>query len=462
MTIQTSNFDYAASDSAHHFHPVCNPAGLKVQPGMQIVRGEGCYLFDADGNRYFDAIAGLASVPIGYSNPELAEVAAEQLRTLPYYHSFFHMANRPSAKLAARLAAITPAGIDNFFFGATGSDAVETAVKIAWQYWQTLGQPKKRIVLAREHAYHGNTIFASALTGIGHYHHGFGIVPDAQAHVRAPYALHEPEGQNPAFGHIAAQWLEERIAVMGSENIAAFIGEPVQGTGGGIYPPADYWPKIREICNRHDILLIADEVMTGFGRLGHWFGQQHFGFIADLMTMSKGLTSSYLPMSATGVHDRVMSVLVESGEYFVHGFTCSAHPTCAAVALANLDIFERDNLVERVRVDIGPHFQRGLRAAFGLHQAVAEVRGGGLMLGVELNRARFAGAPDVDPNDLAAPIVIAMLQRGFIMRSTGSTLMISPPLIVTHAEADTFIAALRLAVDEFDAAHASAPEPLHG
>jgi putrescine---pyruvate transaminase len=448
------NTDIAALDSAHHLHPVCNPAGLKQMPALQIVRGEGCYLFDTDGNRYFDAIAGLASVPIGYSNAALADAAAEQLRTLPYYHSFFHMGNEPSAKLAARLAEITPEGIDHFFFGTSGSDAVETAVKIAWQYWRAVGKPNKRIILAREHAYHGNTIFTTGITGIDHYQHGFGIDPMPQGHIRAPYALHEAAGEPAdAFGLRAALWLEERILDLGADNIAAFIGEPVQGTGGGIYPPHTYWPAVREICDKHGILLIADEVMTGFGRLGQWFGQQHFGFVADLMTMSKGLTSSYLPMSATGIHSRIMDALVASGDNFVHGFTASAHPTCAALALANLDVFERDNLVERVRSDIGPYFRGKLDATFGNHPAVAEVRGGGLMLAVELNAARYEQGTALDQHDLAAPIILAMLMRGFILRNNGPTLMISPPLIMTHEQGDEFVAALLDEINKFDAEH---------
>jgi putrescine---pyruvate transaminase len=217
------NIDIAALDSAHHLHPVCNPAGLKQMPALQMIRGEGCYLFDAEGNRYFDAIAGLASVPIGYSNVAVAEAAAEQLRVLPYYHSFFHMGNAPSAKLAARLAEITPEGIDHFFFGTSGSDAVETAIKIAWQYWRALGKADKRIILAREHAYHGNTIFTTGITGIDHYQHGFGIDPMHNGHIRAPYQLREANGEEgDAFGLRAAHWLEQRITELGADNIAAF------------------------------------------------------------------------------------------------------------------------------------------------------------------------------------------------------------------------------------------------
>jgi putrescine---pyruvate transaminase len=441
-----SNLAYDA-----HLHPVSHPMVLAAEGPRTMVRGDGCYLYDSDGNRFFDAIAGLASVPIGYSNRHVAEAAIGQMMALPYYHSFFHMGNLPSQRLAAKLREITPDRIEQFFFTSSGSEAVESAVKIAWQYWRAKGERGKRAIISRDHGYHGNTIFATMLTGIEHYQDGFGIDAATERRIAAPYRLALARNEDPErFGERAALWLEARINELGAGTVAAFIGEPIQGTGGGITPPESYWPRIREICDRHDVLLIADEVMTGFGRLGAWFGQDSFAFEADMMTMSKGLTSSYLPLAAVGMSGEIASTLRNSGEFFVHGFTASAHPTCAAVALANIDVLEREALVERVRDDIGPYFRKGLASLIEPLEAVAEIRGRGLMLAVELDTARYQASASLDPHDLAAPIVADMLQRGFILRNNGATLMLSPPFIMTHEQADDLVAALADAITNFD------------
>jgi putrescine aminotransferase len=450
------NIDPASSARHHHLAPVSNPAVYAAVGPKIMERGEGCWLIDEEGNRYFDAIAGLASVPIGYSNCLVTDAATHQLQRLPYYHSFFHMGNGPSAALAERLAQRTPEGIDHFFFASSGSEAVETAIKIAWAYWLAKGKPHRRTVISREFGYHGNTIFATELSGISHYHEGFGIAEDADRRIMAPYRYHyDKSSSQEAFGERAAAALEEKILGLGPENVAAFIGEPVQGTGGAIYPPENYWPRIREICTRYGVLLIADEVMTGFGRLGHWFGQQHFGFTADLMTMSKGLTSSYLPMSSVGIASHVYQELHGAGEYFVHGFTASAHPTCAALACANLDVIADEGLVERVKDDIGPWFTRLLAEQIEPLAAIAEVRGAGLMWGVELDRERFAGCVELDLHDLAAPIVEAMLIDGVIIRNSSATIMLSPPLIMTRDEATDLIGKLARALKEFDRRYAT-------
>lgn len=435
----------------HHFPPVGHPASYADGGPLVMERGEGCWLIDAEGNRYLDGIAGLASVPIGYSNSVVAKAAADQLAILPYYHSFFHMGNAPSARLAAKLAEITPDGVEHFFFASSGSEAVESAIKIAWAYWLARGESGKRTIISRDFGYHGNTIFATSITGIGHYHAGFGIDADVSHRIPAPYRHHyAPQLSHSDFAEKAAQSLEEKIEELGAGNVAAFIGEPVQGTGGVIYPGEDYWQRIRTICDRHDILLIADEVMTGFGRLGEWFGQSHFGFTADLMTMSKGLTSSYLPMSAVGVGDKVYRTIAEHGDSFVHGFTSSAHPTCAALACANLDEIERMGLVARVRTEIGPYFEDLLASQISSLDAVAEVRGAGLMWGVELKTERFAGHPDLDPHDLAAPIVETLLQDGIIVRNSAATVMLSPPLILSEEEASMLVSQLASAIEKFD------------
>ena len=440
--------DYQRLDRAHHLHPFTDFKALGEEGSRIIERGEGVYIIDSEGNRILDGMAGLWCVNLGYGREELVEAAAAQMRQLPYYNNFFKTTHPPAVKLAETLCRLAPGHLNRVFFTGSGSEANDTVLRMVRRYWALKGQPEKQWVIGRENAYHGSTVAGLSLGGMAPMHAQGGPLVPKIAHVRQPYWFGEgrPEGQDPeAFGRDCAAALEAKILELGEENVAAFIAEPVQGAGGAIIPPASYWPAVKAVLAKYDILLVADEVICGFGRLGEWFGSVHYGLEPDLMPIAKGLSSGYLPIGGVLVGDRVADTLIEEGGEFFHGFTYSGHPTCAAVALKNLELMEAEGVVERVRDDLGPYLAQRWQALVA-HPLVGEARSLGLIGALELidpaTGERFDESLAV--GNLCRDLCFA---SGLVMRSVGDTMIISPPLVITHAEIDELVDKARAALD---------------
>lgn len=434
--------DYQAADAAHYLHPFTDSREL-ADNARVITRAEGVYLWDSDGNKILDGMSGLWCVNLGYGRQDLIAAATAQMQELPYYNSFFQCATPPAITLAKRLAQIAPPGFNRVFYAGSGSEANDTVVRLLRYYWQLRDQPQRRILIARHNAYHGSTVAAASLGGMPAMHAQGGLpIPDI-VHIPQPYWYGEGQGQTPhAFGQAAADALEDAITKVGSERVAGFIGEPVQGAGGVIIPPDGYWARIQSICDAHDIPIIADEVICGFGRLGQWFGHQHFGFTPKIISCAKGLTSGYLPMGAVVLHDSIADVLAARGGELAHGYTYSGHPTCAAVANATIDAMQNEDIVARVREDTAPYLQQ-CWAQLGTHELVGEARGVGMLGALELKSAK-----DTDRPAGALGVICRQhsLAAGLVMRATRDTMLISPPLTITHSKIDALIAAAHTAL----------------
>jgi putrescine aminotransferase len=436
-------------DVAHHLPAQADWGLLRDMGGSRIIiRAEGSTIHDGDGHALLDAMAGLWCVQVGYGREELAAAAYEQMLELPYYNTFFKTVAPPTVQLAARVAGLLGSPLDHVFFNSSGSEAVDTLIRLARRYWQVRGEPDRNIIIARTNGYHGSTIAGVSLGGMKAMHDQGGPWLGGIEHIMQPYHFGEGFGEDAdAFGERAADALEEKIAEVGAHRVAAFIGEPVQGAGGVIIPPKTYWPRIEAICRRHGILLACDEVICGFGRLGRWFGFQHFGVQPDLVSMAKGLSSGYLPVSAVGVAAHMVDTLRAGGGDFVHGYTYSGHPTCAAVALKNLDIIEREDLVTRTREESGPYLASALNR-LAAHPLVGEVRSLGLIAAVEIvaekgTNRRFGGVPGT-----AGPMVRDLcIERGLMVRAIRDTLVMSPPLVITETEIDRIVDTIADAVE---------------
>ncbi len=426
-------------DAAHHIHPFTDTAQLNRKGSRIISKADGVYIYDIDGNKILDGMAGLWCVGVGYGREEIVEAVAAQMRELPYYNTFFQTSHSPALKLANRLADLAPAHINHVFFTGSGSDANDSILRMVRHYWAVQGQPDKQVIIARKNAYHGSTVAGASLGGMAVMHAQGGLPIPGIVHINQPHWYSEGGDLSPeAFGLQRAQELEQTILELGVDKVAAFIGEPIQGAGGVVIPPASYWPEIQRICRKYNILLIADEVITGFGRTGEWFGSQYFGIEPDLMTIAKGLTSGYLPMGGVLVADRVAEVIANSGEFF-HGYTYSAHPAACAAALTVMDILEREHLVERVRDDIGPYMQeRWLK--LGEHPLVGEARMVGLIGGLEMTSDKSTRKPfPVEKGTVGLMGRENSFANGLVMRHVGDTMIISPPLVISHAEVDELI-----------------------
>lgn len=419
-----------------------------------IVEGQGCRLFDAQGNSYLDAMAGLWCVNIGYGNAEMAEALAAQVKRLSYYHSFSSMANDVTARLAERLVTSAPVPMSKVFFGNSGSDANDTVLKLVWYYNNVLDRPEKKKIISRDRAYHGVTALTAGLAGLDYVHAGFDIPMPIIPHVRSPHRLWEAEpGMTDAeFSAILAHELEELIVAEGPETVAAFIAEPVQAAGGVIVPPAGYFEAVGEVLRRYDVLLIADEVVCGFGRLGRWFGTEVYGLQPDLITVAKGITSAYVPLSASYVSNRVFEVVADGGDRygaFGHGYTYTAHPLAATAALTNLDIIERDGLVDQA-AKRGGYLMERLQEQFSDHPVVGEVRGEGMIAAVELVCSR-SPLKRFDPAlKVGARVALASRGYGVFTRALpqADTLAFSPPFVASEYEIDQMVEGVRRALDD--------------
>jgi len=447
----------AEQDRGHFLHPFTNIPDQQTHGSHVMVFGEGIRIRDIDGNEYIDAMAGLWCVNIGYGRPELVDAMAAQAGKLPYYHSFMSVANEPAIRLADRVASRTPDSVTRVFFGNSGSDANDTNVKIVWNYNNLRGKPEKKKFIARHGSYHGVTVASASLSGLPNLHKAFDVPLDGFLHVTRPHPYWDkpdPDMTDPEFSAWLGNELDETIQREGPETVAAFIAEPVMGAGGVIVPPDGYFDAIVPVLKKHDVLFIADEVVCGFGRLGAWFGSDYYGIQPDIMTLAKGLTSGYIPMSASVISEAIWQTLndgtSEVGQ-FNHGYTYSAHPVAAATALANIDVIERNGLVDHA-ADAGAFFQESLRAAVADHPLVGDVRGIGLIAGVELVKDKTRKEPFDLSLGLSKRLYKILLAEGLICRPILNSLCFSPPLIITQDEIaeviDTFARGLRTLADE--------------
>ena len=428
-------------DVAHHLPAQANYGEIQALGGSRIiVRAEGSTIYDGDGNALLDGMAGLWCVNVGYGREELARAAYEQMQELPFYNTFFKTATPPTVMLATKLAELLGGNLQHVFFNSSGSEANDTVMRMVRHYWHAKGEPKRTVFISRWNAYHGSTMAGASLGGMKHMHPIGGLPIPGVEHVAQPYKFGEGFGEDEeAFAARTAQAIEDRILQVGPESVAAFIGEPVQGAGGVIIPPKGYWKRVEAICRKYGILFVCDEVICGFGRLGTWFGFQHFGVTPDMVTMAKGLSSGYLPISAVGVSDEIVKVLREKGGEFVHGYTYSGHPTAAAVALKNLEIIEREKLVERVRDDVGPYFAEALRP-LNENPLVGETRSLGLIGAVEIVAKKGTNERFTGKEGKAGPIVRdACIKNGLMVRGIRDSIVMCPPLIITHAEIDRMV-----------------------
>lgn len=435
-------------DAAHHLHPFCDNAALAKQGTRIITRAEGVYVWDAEGNKLLDAFAGLWCVNVGYGRQELVEAAARQMRELPYYNSFFQCTSQPTIELAELITSLAPDNITHAFFTGSGSEANDTILRMVRHFWSVQDRPEKFNVIGRYNGYHGSTVAGASLGGMPAMHKQGGLPIPGIYHINQPYWFEYSGDLSPDdFGLQRARELEEKILELGPETVAAFIAEPIQGAGGVIIPPASYWPEIQRICRKYDVLLIVDEVICGFGRTGKWFGCDFFDIQPDIMPVAKGISSGYLPIGAVMFSERIARVLKEKGGELAHGYTYSGHPVCAAVALENIRILQREHIVETVDTDTGPYLQkRWLQLAE--HPLVGEARIAGFVGAIELVPNKPERRFFEDRGTVGTMCRDFALANGLILRATRDSMLLSPPLVMTHAQIDELIEKTRKSLDQ--------------
>ena len=429
----------AARDIAYYFHPATNARRHEAVGPMIIERGEGVYVYDDQGKQYIEGLAGLWSVAVGFGEERLAQAAAAQMRKLPFYHSFSHKSHPAAIALAERLVRMAPGAMSKAHFTSSGSEANDFAVKMIWYYNNALGRPQKKKIIARQRAYHGVTIASGSLTGLPAYQRDFDLPLPMMRHVSCPHywRFGGPGESEEDFSSRLAVELEDAIIAEGPETVAAFFGEPVMGAGGVIPPPRGYWEKVQAVCRRHDVLVVADEVITGFGRTGRMFGSQTYGIAPDILVVSKALTSSYMPLSALVFTDAIYQALAENSAkigVFAHGFTASGHPVATAVAMENLDIIEERGLVEHA-ARASPHFQARLQG-FATHPNVGEARGVGLIGALEFVADKATKAGFAQPGAVGARLAELAHEEGLIIRAIGDIIAFCPPLVIERGEVD--------------------------
>ncbi|ATR85282.1 aspartate aminotransferase family protein [Pseudomonas sp. FFUP_PS_473] len=437
--------EWQALSGEHHLAPFSDYKQLKEKGPRIITKAKGVYLWDSEGNKILDGMAGLWCVAVGYGREELVKAASDQMRELPYYNLFFQTAHPPALELAKAISAVAPKGMSHVFFTGSGSEGNDTVLRMVRHYWALKGKPQKKVIIGRVNGYHGSTVAGASLGGMAFMHEQGDLPIPGIVHIPQPYWFGEGGDMTPdEFGVWAAEQLEKKILEVGEDNVAAFIAEPIQGAGGVIIPPETYWPKVKEILAKYEILFVADEVICGFGRTGEWFGSDYYDLKPDLMTIAKGLTSGYIPMGGVIVRDEVARVVTEGGD-FNHGFTYSGHPVAAAVGLENLRILRDEKVITHVHEETAPYLQKRLRE-LNDHPLVGEVRGLGMLGAIELvkdktTRARYEGKG------------VGMICRqfcfdnGLIMRAVGDTMIIAPPLVITREEIDELVEKARKCLD---------------
>ena len=444
-TSNTSNIQ--AIDSAHYMHPFTDHKSLAAKGARVITKADGIYIWDSQGEKILDAMSGLWCVNVGYGQKSLVEAAATQMQELPYYNSFFQTTNVPAVKLAERIVKLAGDNYSHVFFSSSGSESNDTNIRMVRHYWATLGQPERKVIISRNNAYHGSTMAGASLGGMGGMHAQGGLpIPDI-VHIEQPYHYGlAPTEDKDAFGIRAASWLEDKILEVGADKVAAFIGEPVQGAGGVIIPPKTYWPEIQRICDKYGILLICDEVICGFGRLCKWFGSQLLGCQPDLMTFAKGVTSGYIPLGGVVIGKRVAKVLIEQGGDFNHGYTYSGHPVACAVALANIDILEKEGLVDRVLNETGPYLAQKF-VELGHHPLVGGADTCGLVAAFALMQDKEHHIAFDELLDVGMMCRNHCFANGLIMRAVGDRMIIAPPLVITKVQIDDMVALILKCLD---------------
>lgn len=435
-----------ALDAAHHMHPFSTQSGFQKKGARVITRAQGVHLWDSEGEKILDAMAGLWCVNIGYGREELAQVAYRQMKELPYYNTFFQTTHVPVIALSNRLAELAPGDLNHVFYAGSGSEANDTNLRMVRFYWAQKGKPEKNIIISRKNAYHGSTLGAMSLGGMSGMHAQGGVVQNVH-HIDQPNWWAEGGDMTPEeFGLERAQQLEKAIQELGENRVAAFIAEPIQGAGGVIVPPSTYWPEIKRICDKYEILLIADEVICGFGRTGNWFGSETVGIQPHIMTIAKGLSSGYAPIGGSIVCDEVAEVV--GGDEFNHGYTYAGHPVSCAVALENLRILDEERIIATARDEIAPYLKEKFESLTE-HPMVGEAKIVGHMGSIALTpnkatRAKFAAE--------AGTVGYLVRERCFannlIMRHVGDRMIISPPLIFTKENVDTLIERAWKSLDE--------------
>jgi putrescine aminotransferase len=428
--LKNSTTELRDLDALHHLHPFTNHKSLRAGGVRVIVKGDGPYIWDSEGKRILDGMAGLWTTNVGYGRAELADAARDQMLELPFYNTFFRTTHPPVIALSQKLAEITPPHINQVFYGSSGSESNDTAIRLIRHYWALKGEPKRRIIISRKNAYHGSTIAAGSMGGMPHVHQHSYPVYEGFRHVMDPYWFGEgKDGESlDEFGLRAAKALEDEILAVGPENVAAFAAEPVQGAGGVKIPPATYWPAVQKIIDKYGILFLADEVITGFGRLGTWFASDYYGLKPNLITFAKAVTSGYIPLSGLLIDDRIVEALMGHDDDFNHGYTFSGHPVACAVALKNLEIMEREKLVQRVN-EVGAPALAKVFEKFKDHPLVGEVRTVGMLGAIELVADKRTRRRFDNPGRVGLICRDHFFREGFIMRAVFDTMVCAPPLI---------------------------------
>ncbi len=447
MTQAASTDQLQSMDRAHHLHPFTDPTEYARKGGRVMVEAEHIYIRDSEGRQLLDGMSGLWCCPLGYTQPSIVEAVYEQLQRLPYYNSFFQCSNDRAIELAAALLEVMPDHFSKIFFTSSGSEANDTNIRLVHRYFDLLDQPSKKIIISRENAYHGSTIAGASLGGMKSMHAQFTALPYVH-HVQQPYWFKEGRDLSPdEFGIKAAQAIEAKIDELGEENVAAFIAEPIQGAGGVVIPPDSYWPAVKEICERRNILLISDEVICGFGRTGAWFGCETYGFEPDLLTFAKAVSNGFQPLGGVAVGDKVAKVLTEGGGEFAHGYTYTGHPAACAAGLATLEIYRNQGTMEHIGNSLAPYFASQWHQLAD-HPIVGAVRTQGMLAAVELVKDKHSMERLAPENKGALVCRDAAIESGVMIRAIGDAIASAPPYVCSEQEIDLLVDRLRQALDK--------------
>ena len=455
MNVLNKNIDIAEvvkNDIAHHFHPFTDHKSFHAEGGPRVMtQADGIWIWDGKGNKLLDGMSGLWCVNVGYGRKELAEAAYKQMLDLPYYNTFFKTTTVPTTELATKISSVMPERFKHIFFTNSGSESNDTIVRFVRHYWKLKGKPYRQHFIARTRGYHGSTMVAANLGGFQGMHDQGGTEVPGFHHVQQPHWFDFGGDKTPEeFGLEAAAAVEKKILEVGPDNVAAVIGEPIQGAGGVLIPPSTYWPEVQRICRKYGVLIISDEVICGFGRTGNWWGFQSMGFEPDIVPMAKGLSSGYLPIGAVAFADHLIKDFFDLGGEFYHGMTYAGHPVAAAVALRNIEIIEQEKLVERAR-ELGPYFAEAL-ASLRDHPIVGETRSMGLIGAIELTRDKATRARFASPGRVGTMCRDNSFAQGLIMRACWDTMVLAPPLVITRKEIDHLVQLARAALDATHAA----------
>ena len=450
MNVLNKNIDIAEvvrHDIEHHFHPFTDHKAFHAEGGPRVMtQADGIWIWDGNGNKLLDGMSGLWCVNVGYGRKELAEAAYKQMLDLPYYNTFFKTTTVPTAELAAKISSVMPERFKHIFFTNSGSESNDTIVRFVRHYWKLKGKPYRQHFIARTRGYHGSTMVAANLGGFQGMHEQVGTEFPGFHHVQQPHWFDLGGDKTPEeFGLEAAAALEKKILEVGPDNVAAFIGEPIQGAGGVIIPPSTYWPEVQRICRKYGILIISDEVICGFGRTGNWWGFETMGFEPDIVPMAKGLSSGYLPIGAVAFAEHLIKDFFELGGEFYHGMTYAGHPVACAVALRNIEIIEQEGLVARAR-ELGPYFAEAL-ASLRDHPIVGETRSMGLIGAIELTNDKTRRTRFANPGRVGTMCRDHSFRNGLIMRACWDTMVLAPPLVISRKDIDLLVQLARRALD---------------